>query len=132
MVEFEIELESYKYPRVTRKFSIRGYAVGDLAVHKQPFFPDENPDSASPNYASTWAVSHIPSGKRLTYALPARFYDRGAVIALKRDLVDWARKLQEARPEVFDALRDDPSVDEIKARIGLEAVQDFIAIARSL
>lgn len=132
MVEFEIELESYKYPRVTRKFAIEGYAVGDLAVHKQPFFPDENPDSASPNYASTWAVSHIPSGKRLTYALPARFYDRGAVIALKRDLVEWARKLQEARPEVFDVLRSNPSDKDIKAQIGLEAVQDFIAIARSL
>lgn len=34
--------------------------------------------------------------------------------------------------EVLDVLRSNPSDKDIKAQIGLEAVQDFIAIARSL
>lgn len=76
------------------------YVVGDLAIHRcYSVWKGEVSQSKE------WTVSHLPTRMSVYCSIPARFWDRGAMIARKRDLVAWATAWQAACPEFFDAAR---------------------------
>lgn len=75
--------------------------VGDLAVHRPGYIRPEREGGELSILKKCWTVSHIPTGDIVESAMPARFKDRGAIIANQRDLAAWAEAWQAACPEFF-------------------------------
>lgn len=99
MVEFRTTIGRYAYPQREEIAVIPATLVGDLAVHRGPFWGEgELPDAKTLTLRGKWTVSHIPSGlslRSLASSLPQR----------KADMVQWARDIQAACPEAFAVLR---------------------------
>lgn len=100
-------------PKVRLKFSpymrgdsewhdVEATVRGDLAVHRWGML--HGPGDL--RMSKSWTVSHIPTGSSVLRAAPPRFFDRGACIARKRDLIAWAEAFQEKCPDFFKAARE--------------------------
>lgn len=88
--------------RSSKMVDVPAAIVGELAIHR-PGFLQPNGDIST---SRRWTVSHIPTGALVDKALPVRFWDRGAIVATRAELVEWAGKWQEVCPEFMAATRE--------------------------
>lgn len=93
--------------------------VGELAIHRPAWISEAGELSI---YRKSWTVSHIPSGDRVESAFPARFKDRGAIVATRDQLAQWADAWQAACPAFFDTVRDGSPEGGLPVELGRDAL----------
>ena len=117
-------------PKVTLRFApymrgdpewreISAYVAGDLAIYRPAWISAEGDLSVSKR---SWTVSHIPTGDRVESALPDRLKDRGAIIATRDQLAQWAADWQAACPDFFAAAKVAPINPDVLAAHGRDAL----------